>query len=215
MVSRVTPMSESDGDPSRRPSVDLLLHKLKNLKTLKGHPDAVLFIIRNLVHKFFIEEEKRPAHLWTLINYDMYAFQGLMGGGIVHRNDKAMNQFAGENGLALGNAIHNAIEGYLTVDGSLGEAPPGENQNRNSKSASLLVLEEVKQERGEASGDRTVILEDALADEVERIIFKHRQVLGKVGICGCGRNVKDDIGWAHHIRIRIWRYMQNEFKGDD
>lgn len=202
MSNKLEPMSESNSDPRRRPSVDLLITKLRNLSTLKGHPDAVLLVIRDLVHEFYVAEAKRPAHLWHLIDYNMYVFLGLMGGGIVTRNDQHMIQFAREPMFPQGSLPREGV--------SLGEAPQGDTENRISEMAPLLVLRKDEKERGEALGIN--LTDPAIMRGVEDIMTKHTFELDN---CGCGRptdNLKD---WSRHVRIRIWRYLKNEFKGDE
>lgn len=223
MAHRVPPMSETDSDPRRRPSVDLLIHKLRGLKTLKNHPDAVQLILADLVYQFFVNEEKRPAHLWAHINHSMYSFLGLMGGGYPARNDAPMREFTVQQGVGTGGNPENQLwpGAQVAIGGQFiplptpilpGEAPQDDSENQNSKSASLLVLRKDEEEKPQASG---VNLEDkAMKIGVETVIFEH-YIDKNILTCGCGRNFEFLELWAKHVRIRVWRYLQNEFKGDE
>lgn len=107
---------------------------------------------------------------------------------------------------------------------SPGEAPQGETGNPESKMGIKKVLEEGDKEKGEASGifahpTPQIDMDDPdLRLGVEGVIAKHildSDPGGSAALCSCGRPYPSEEKWAKHVRIRIWRYLQNEFKGDD
>lgn len=71
---------EDNPNPKFRPSVDKLTAKLREFSFLKGHPEAVEFIVNDLVHHYFVREAQRPAYLWHVISHAMFEFERLMPG---------------------------------------------------------------------------------------------------------------------------------------
>lgn len=62
-----------------RPSVGKLIFKLKNLKSLKEHPDSVPFIIQMLAHHYFVHEAQRPDLAYQAFDHLHKVWQGAMG----------------------------------------------------------------------------------------------------------------------------------------
>lgn len=62
-----------------RPSVGKLIFKLKNLNSLKEHPDSVPFIIQMLAHHYFVNESQRPDLAYQAFVHLHGVWQGAMG----------------------------------------------------------------------------------------------------------------------------------------
>lgn len=70
---------EDHEDPRMRPSVDKLVHKLKNLKSLKDHPDAVRHVIQALAHQSFVHERLRPSDAFENFMAAYHVWQATIG----------------------------------------------------------------------------------------------------------------------------------------
>ena len=162
--------SERATDLRQRPSVDMLVTKMRKLSNLQNNPDVVRYLIDDLLHHYFMVEKKRPASLFQVCMSAMYKFQ-LVTGGKFEDYDTAM-------------------------------LPPEE-----APSPSAISSETSGGEAPQPMGDSFT------KKGVEEIIANH--VYRYDGnICNCGRPYPTHKEWATHLRIRVQRYLENEFKGD-
>lgn len=91
--------SEENPDPSMKPSVDALSHKLRQMSMLKQQPDTVEYVIHDMLHWFFIREKARPSSLFRiLMRVELLwrmalradAAQDIVGEGAAFVEDEAM-----------------------------------------------------------------------------------------------------------------------------
>ena len=65
-------MRANHPNPRMRPAVDALMSKMRAISILQDHPENVEAVINDMVHWYFMKEEKRPWYLFQLmmkINY--------------------------------------------------------------------------------------------------------------------------------------------------
>jgi len=183
-------MREDHLNPAMRPSMDLLLSKLRKLSSLVGKPDAVLWIVDQLLYQFFVREEQRPAHLWAHITKQMHRFEYMMGGHLTPR-DQAEMEF---------------IWGPPVLETAGGDSP----QSPKTEKGSILVLGKSDQE-----SPKLIDLNDPFYKRgLEAVLLKH-QFSSEWESCMCRRPMKDDEAWATHIRLRVWRYLKGDVAAED
>jgi len=71
--------SEDASNPKFRPSIDLLMTKLRGLSPLQNKPEAVELVVEDLLHHYFLREKKRPDNLWHVAAHAVYMWQMAMG----------------------------------------------------------------------------------------------------------------------------------------
>jgi len=116
---------EDHPNPAFRPSIDKLSSKLRGLSSLKGHPDAVVFIVDGLIDWFLIREEKRPGHLWKVASRTMDRFRMVMDPGGV--GDEQMMEFINERAneaAAAGMPLHFPFDDEPYIEGPMGKKIP-------------------------------------------------------------------------------------------
>lgn len=81
---------EDHPDPLMRPSYGRLVTKLKNLNSLKDHPEAVERLIHDLAHKFFVAERQRPDHAFLAMRHLKDIWDLALNSPYNERNDRQL-----------------------------------------------------------------------------------------------------------------------------
>lgn len=169
---------EAAPDPRNRPSVDMLITKLRKMSNLQNKPEAVQLVIDDMMHHYFIDEEPRPARLWQLAISAMYKFMMITG-----------QSFPNREHLVAGGVEPEQLGGI--AGNEFGDSPAADTAAKPS-----VDLDDEELKKG-----------------VAHVIMQHRYLYTS-NECSCGRPYPTHAEWAKHVRIRIWRYLQDEFRGD-
>src|SRR6185503_7472381 len=215
-------MREDHSQPNMRPSVDHLISQLRRHKALTDHPDAVVFVIKDLSHRFLVREDQRPDLLWQTVHDLMFHFEHLMPP-------------AGQDGFdwveeQMDNAQPNSIE-QRTYEDTLHRVDrflQGNVNNGDLVGRQVLAAFGLKREGVGTGGNEEATLwttpiessvirytpkntdvnfsDDYLKQGIQDVILRHRgheYVQGKMK-CRCGKFFSTPEEWAKHLRVRIW-----------
>ena len=179
----------SNPNPRMRPSVDALLTKLRTMKLLnypdtdKTDPSVIHLLADDLIHHHFVREGKIDDVFYHLQRVHRYWF------AMVNEYKKSAKpwdpEWEGEQ-----------IPMMETIDAASTPAEPPE-----------ITAAEYREED----------FKDFLLPQrggIEAIILKHMPEFlgkGKEITCDCERVFYDENAWAKHLRIRIEKYLLNEF----
>lgn len=81
-------------NPKFRPKVDRLVSQLRTHSSLVGHPEAVEFVIDDLLHYHFLRENKQPARLWRLMLLTKSYWERALGIRMEGEQDQQMDIFS-------------------------------------------------------------------------------------------------------------------------
>lgn len=175
---------EAAPDPRNRPSVDMLITKLRKMSNLQNKPEAVQFVINDLLDHYFVQEERRPARLWWIMESAMYKFMSITGKSFPN----AEMMVAG--GAEPPDMLLATPDGIVMVDHKTEDDPVDPATQRQ------LLLSSAETKAG-------------VAHVIEQHVYRYAS-----NECNCGRPYPTHAEWAKHVRIRIWRYLEDEFRGD-
>lgn len=182
-------MHEKHGDPAMRPSVEALRSKLRKMSMLQDQPDAVVFIINDMMRYYFVDQQSRPWELHRLAGIALLQLQIVLG-------IRLEEEFVDDQ-LPLGLLPDNPIvadpgNGLSDPDGSAdsaGDSPPFDWND-------FFLMHRIGAQK---------IIEDHVPNFIGGMRLR----------CRCGRIYEDQPAWAYHARVRMWRYLMNDFKADD
>ena len=72
-------MRANHPNPRMRPAVDALMSKMRNLSVLQNDPAVVEALINDMIHWYFVHEEKRPWYLFQLMMKTNYRWGMVLG----------------------------------------------------------------------------------------------------------------------------------------
>lgn len=86
--------TDENPDPRFRPSVSRLVMKLRTLPSLED-PEAVAFVVDDLLHRHFVFNHRRPNQLWYIARQAVSYWQQVLGaGGISEKANSDLVNFA-------------------------------------------------------------------------------------------------------------------------
>jgi hypothetical protein len=173
-------MSEDHPNPRMRRSVDTLIHKLRNMSFLAGHPEAVFEVIDQLMYHYFVTTEQHPG--WSYAVHDKsgrYVLSAL-----------TTPPYRGGHNPALADELLRERD----VLGKVGAADTGADTGGAPVASNAAV--------------NAALRHHEIEDGVKHVIERHRW---NVAACACGKHFPSTERWAHHVQIRIWRYLEHVF----
>lgn len=171
---------EANPDPRMRPSVDALAHKLRHMTMLVDHPDAVEFIIHDMMHWFFIREEVRPTRMFNTMMHSNTLWRMALRAeteGSVNASEPA----AYVEDLDL-----------LRARGWVRDRPAEPDLSSPAKPGLIDPLEL-----------NALMLGAIVANH--KMTYTDEYVL-----CGCGKHLDGAMKWARHVGIQIKRRLSEE-----
>jgi hypothetical protein len=197
-------MSELNPDPKMRPSVDALQSKLKQMSMLQNKPEAVTLVIGDLAYHYLYREQPRPAHLWSLMTRMMNLWQ--MATQSTLPNDTNINML-----VAAGQDVPEGVAHQLSYrfihDQQIWHCACGEDFYSAEKYQAHV-------KPAASAGDSPSLKEMLEANQVgmKQIIWKHVPTARGINVdCSCSRQFAHEEAWADHVRIRVQRYLNNQF----
>lgn len=206
MTRNYDKMHEKHGNPRMRPSVDMLISKMRKMSMLQDKPDAVLEVIHDMMYTYFVKRQQRPWELHRLTGMALLELQMLIG------NLEENKLPSGPDVVILSQLaeIAQTTTGSESLSLKVTETGVGTGGNAQAQ------LWPSGNASSQAENTKEFFKDQNRKEGVQKVIEDHvPNFIGGMRLrCKCSRIYEDQPEWANHLRIRIWRYLLNEFKSD-